>query len=203
MAELAVLIRNCAHDSNATDATYIRYALKCDSFSVQIAKTPIQIPVPQQAPEIIDLGFARPSISIGGIVDSIGGDKNYTTIEYFAHMEKISLARYDNAGAVRTNDYFIPYKNKLEDSIYTWTTTESVPLELEIGDAQFPVYNKLVGSATAQNAGTVPNEPQSETGGGVYRVAIQQARFQVDPAQEDRWQFQIQFVCESRLDVYG
>ena len=40
-----------------------------------------------------------------------------------------------------------------------------------------------------------------ETGGGIYIVAIQQARFQVDPAQEDRWQFQIQFVCESRADV--
>lgn len=196
MAELAVLIRNCAHDSNATDATYIRYALKCDSFSVQIAKTPIQIPVPQQAPEIIDLGFARPSISIGGIVDSIGQSTD-TSVTGFEHMEHITVSRKNNAGADIDNiKYFIPYKNKLENAIYTWTTTESVPLELEIGDAQFPIYDIRVG-------GTGATGTPSETGGGVYRVAIQQARFQVDPAQEDRWQFQIQFVCESRLDVYG
>ena len=40
-----------------------------------------------------------------------------------------------------------------------------------------------------------------ESGGGVYVVALQQARFQVDPSTEDRWTYQMQLVCESRKDV--
>ena len=194
MGELAVLLRNCSHDGTITNGTtHIRYALKCDSFSVQIAKTPIQIPIPQQAPEIIDIGFYRPSISIGGIVDNIGQNTTNTTTG-FENMESISVTRKDNGQTSREATYYIPYKNKLEDAVYKWITTADDALELEIGDAQYPVYNKLVrGGATG---GTF-----SETGGGLYYVAIQQARFQVDPAQEDRWQFQIQFVCESRADV--
>ena len=60
---LAILLRNCGHDNNATSTTYVRYALKADTVAVNIAKTPIQIPIPQQSPELIDLG--KLNISLG------------------------------------------------------------------------------------------------------------------------------------------
>ena len=196
--ELAVLLRNCKHDSNPTDGiTYIRYALKCDTFSIQIAKTPIQVPIPQDAPELIDIGFYRPSISIGGIVDTIGEDPTYepdatTNLENLTHLRKIQVTRPDYAGTSRTNNYYLPTKNLLEEAVYKWVTSADDSLELEIGDASFPVFNRTVDGDDAT---------ADETGGGVYVVAIQQCRFQVDPAQEDRWQFQMQLVCQSRKDV--
>ena len=62
--DLSVLLRNGVHG-----AATLRFALKCDSIAISYSKTPIQIPIPQQSPEIIDLGSFRPSISNGGIVD--------------------------------------------------------------------------------------------------------------------------------------
>ena len=193
--ELAVLLRKGPHDSTATNNTSrIRYALKCDTFSVQITKTPIQIPIPQQSPEIVDLGIFRPSISIGGLVDTLGQDTSNDTAGY-ENMESISLSRRDNSGNTQgPHKYYIPYKNILEETVYKWISTADAELELEIGDAEFPVYDRLVGGSGA--SGT-----PSETGGGVYSVALQQSRFQVDPATEDRWTFQMQFVCTSRADV--
>jgi len=66
---LAVLLRNGPH-ATAT----IRYALKCNDVAVSYARTPIQIPIAQASPEIIDLGFIRPSLTCTGIVDTIGED---------------------------------------------------------------------------------------------------------------------------------
>ena len=209
--QLAVLLRNCKHafgatnsTADATSTTYERYALKCDQFSVQLAKTPIQIPVPQQSPEIIDLGIFRPSISIGGIVDNLGQDTSNTTTG-FQNMEYIDVTRRyfpDNSNyAEKSNRYYIPYKNALEEVAYKWITSEGSPLEQEIGDANYTRYNRSAEPNSADPVSTTISGTNNETGGGVYIVAIQQARFQVDPATEDRWTFQMQFVAESRKDV--
>ena len=56
--------------------------------SIQIAKTPIQIPIPQKSPELIDLGIFRPPISINGIVPTIGEN----ALEYTAGY--VSMARF-------------------------------------------------------------------------------------------------------------
>ena len=40
------------------------------------------------------------------------------------------------------------------------------------------------------------------SGGGVYQVALQQARFQKTAAREDRWLFTMQFVSKARKDVF-
>ena len=44
---LAVLLRNGKHTStdSAEEAT-IRYGLKCDNVTIQIARSPLQIPIP-------------------------------------------------------------------------------------------------------------------------------------------------------------
>jgi len=201
--ELAVLLRKGPHDgTNTNPTTRIRYALKCDTFSVQITKTPIQIPIPQQSPEIVDLGIFRPSISIGGLVDTIGQDSANTAVG-FENMEFISHTRGYWSGVStfvnKTHAYYIPYKNALEETVYKWISTADAELELEIGDATYPRYNTAP-IQNSNNSSTLTGSV-SETGGGVYSVALQQARFQVDPATEDRWTFQMQFVCESRADV--
>ena len=92
----------------------------------------------------------------------------------------------------------------------TWiasnTSGDIANLELEIGDANFPVY----GDAAETNVNHVDDDltatltnasGTSLTGGSVYEVAIQSARFEVDPGTEDRYQFQMQFVATSRKDI--
>ena len=203
--DLAVLLRNCPHDNNATSTTKIRYALKCDNMSMNIAKTPIQIPIPSRSPELIDLGIFRPSITLSGTVDNVGQASGTTT--GFEHMEAISVTRpywasatsYTTTNATQT--YYIPYKNKLEETIYKWMAADDVELELEIGDASFPIYAT---AAELHSSGINTHSSissKTETGGGLYTVAIQSCRFQVDAAKEDRWQFQMQFICKSRSDV--
>lgn len=182
MADLSIFLRNGPH-SSAT----IRYALKAEEISIQIAKTPIQIPVTQNDPSLIDIGFYRPSITISGIVDDIGGNPSETANPYYG-MSKISVTSRDRGGATAasTHDYYIPFKNKLEDTAYQWIATDNVELEVEVADASYPAYH----------GGT------HSTGGGVYQVALQQARFQKSAAREDRWIFTTQFVSKARKDVF-
>jgi len=82
--ELAVLLRTCKHSE--IDITSRKnslpdkfgYALKCDNISISYSKTPIQVPIPQQSPQLIDIGVYRPSVSTSGIVDTIGGINTVT-----------------------------------------------------------------------------------------------------------------------------
>ena len=182
MADLSVFLRNGPH-SSAT----LRYALKAEEVSILIAKTPIQIPVTQSDPALIDIGFYRPSLTISGIVDDVGGNSSETT-NYYQGMSKISVSSRDNGGATSqsTHDYYIPYKNILEETAYKWLATDNTELELEIADANFPTYYSGAMSS----------------GGGVYQVALQQARFQKTAAREDRWLFTMQFVSKARKDVF-
>jgi len=94
-----------------------------------------------------------------------------------------SFTRNDAAGASRTCTYYFPYKNILETAATTWIYKADNELELEIGD---------ISTATGHI---------SATGGGLYKVAIQQCRFQIDAAKEDRWTFALQFVAKSRDDI--
>ena len=316
--ELAVLLRNCAHDEKATGSIIsgnhkrLRYALKCDTFTIQYAKSPMQLPMLGQSPEIIDLNIFRPSITITGIVDTVGQTTSKTTL--FQNMETINVDRkYWNGVKYEdvTQTYYVPFKNALEGAVSTWISTETTQLELEIGNANFPLYNtaaepnsirieetytsllnealdttetavdvddgsefsvndviKIVNSADsnafeemlvtaissntltvtrgynntaaaahADNAainGTAFEEMlvtgissntltvtraynstsaakhadnatitkvETETGGGIYIVAVQQARFNVSPGTEDRYEFTMQFVCEARKDT--
>ena len=184
--QLAVLLRDGMHKASGyTGAASVFYMLKADQFQVNIAKTPIQIPIPQQSPELIDIGIFRPSITIGGLVDNIGGNSSNTT-GTTAGMETLSItATPSDGGSASTQTYYIPYKNKLEDAAYTWLAGAPKELEIEVGDSTRPL-------------GTGAN---LSTGGGVYRVAFQQARFQLDPAKEDRWTYTLQFVAKSRSGV--
>lgn len=171
--DLSVLLRNGVHG-----AATLRFALKCDSIAISYSKTPIQIPIPQQSPEIIDLGSFRPSISIGGIVDTTEPSPASIT--------------------VGGQTYYIPFKNWLENIVYDWIASDSAAgqLELEIGDTTFPTDS----NSNAYNSDGDLLLPASWTGGAVYRVAMQTCRFSIVPAKEDRYDFQMQFVSEARQD---
>ena len=181
--EIAVLLRECSH-SSATGSR-IRYALKCDNISISYAKTPIQIPLPKLSPQLIDIGVYRPSVSLSGVIDAVGGDTTNTT-SGFEGMESISYTRTTGSGGnASARTYYVPYKNHLENFVTEYTYSSNAnPLEIEWGDASFPVY------ASSTHA----------TGGAVYQCAIQQCRFQVDASKEDRYTFSMQFVVSKRQD---
>jgi len=192
----AVVIRGDLNSEGTAPATHLNgatvkispaynnfgYALKCDNASISYAKTPIQVPIPQSAPQIIDLGIYRPSVSLSGTVETIGGDPTNTTVG-FQGMETVTYTRstgYGSSNSAKT--YYLPYKNVLEDFAATKLHTTTKPLELEWGDANIPT-------------GT------NHTGGAVYLVALQQFRVQVDATKEDRYSFSMQFVVGERKDA--
>lgn len=206
MAELAVLLRNGQHGVSAT----IKYALKASDIAMSLAKTPIQIPIPQQSPELVDIGYFRPSITVTGIVDTVGGDTSNVT-DGFAGMSSFLYLRashggtssglYNDGGVNTAQRYYIPYKNALEETCQKWIFASNSQLELEVGDAQFPIsnYGGYLGHSGSTRFST--NGSHHATGGAIYRVALQQARFQVNAAKEDRYEFSLQFVSEGRLDI--
>lgn len=166
-APLAVLLRDGTHAGATT-----RLALKVEQLSISISKTPIQIPIPRSSPQLLDLGISRPSITISGIVDNVGGDPSNSD-SGFQDMEKM---------VVSSQTYYVPYKNFLEEKLITWVTSPSTVIQIEVGDATTPTG-------------------EGHTGGGVYEVGVQQVQFSVSPATEDRWVYSIQFVAKIRNGV--
>tara|TARA_R110000744_G_scaffold172591_4_gene291287 strand:+ start:626 stop:1138 length:513 start_codon:yes stop_codon:yes gene_type:complete len=153
-------------------AAGVRLALKVDQLSVSLQKTPIQIPIPRSSPQLLDLGITRPSITLSGVVDNKGGDLTNTD-SGFEDMEKMTIS-----GQV----YYIPYKNFLEYKLVTWVTEPSAEIQLEVGDAATP-------------------DGDGHTGGGIYKVAVQQIQFSLAPATEDRWIYSIGFAAKIREGI--
>jgi len=152
-----------------------RLALKAEQVSISITKTPIVIPVARSTPTILDLGISRPAITISGLVDTVGGDESNNDTNFW-DMEYLTVSG---------QKYYIPYKNYLENKLITWVSSASIDLQVEVGDATQP----------ESVSGTVA------TGGGIYKVAVQQMQFSVSPAMEDRWIYSIQFVAKLREGI--
>ena len=172
-APLSVLLRDGTHAGAA-----IRLALKAEQVSISITKTPIVIPVARSTPTILDLGISRPAITVSGIVETVGGDATNVADNQFNGMESMSIG-------ASAQTYYIPYKNYLENKLITWVSSASIDLQLEIGDATKPDWTSNTAS----------------TGGGIYKVAVQQMQFSVSPAMEDRWVYSIQFVAKLREGI--
>jgi hypothetical protein len=171
------------------------------------AKTPIQIPIAQQSPELIDLGYFRPSVTVTGIIDTIGGDTNNTTaavagMESFLYTRtSVNSSQFADGGHASAQRYYVPYKNALEEAAATWMYLGDTPLQIEIGDAQYPLasYGGYAPGGNVTNRFSTTN--QQATGGAIYEVAIQQCRFSLKAATEDRYEFTMQFVAKARLDM--
>jgi len=108
-----------------------RYALKADAFGVSIAKTPIQIPFPQNSPELIEIGMFRPSITVSGTVDR---DQS-TTPEVVTGPAKGNSSDGDKA------NYFVPTQKQLEtfatDTVFDGNNT---PIQLIVQTDAGSVY---------------------------------------------------------------
>ena len=202
---LAVLLRNGNHD-----AATIRYALKCNDVAIAYARTPIQITIAQQSPELIDLGFYRPSITCTGVVDTVGGDATNTTSgvagmsSFLYTRATVSSSQWNDGGHASAKTYYIPYKNALEEAVSNWIFQEGdLALQIEIGDAKFPIasYGGYLDAADGATRFGVGHANNHVTGGSIYKVAIQQGRFSLNAAKEDRYDFSLQFVATGRLDT--
>ena len=118
-APLSVLLRNNTHASAS-----VRLALKVDQLTLAYARTPIHIAIPFSEPEIFDLGSTRPTITMSGLVDAVGGDQSNTS----SGTDDVSGNTYAFKGmeslTIGSQTYYIPYKNYLEEKLLTWTTKE-------------------------------------------------------------------------------
>ena len=70
-----------------------------------------------------------------------------------------------------------------------------------MGDAKFPIadYSGYLGNSGSNRFTT--SDTSQATGGAIYKVAIQQARFQLNAGREDRYDFSLQLVAQSRIDI--
>jgi|TARA_R100000781_G_C4077724_1_gene126654 hypothetical protein len=177
MAEgtLSILLRDGTHASAAK-----RLALKCENITVNIGRTPIQVPIPTNSPYLIDLGIVRPTISVSGLVDNIGGDTSNTT----SVVGGMSSFSYNDGSSSQT--YYIPYKNFLEEFCCEEMYSDDNLIQIQIGDTTRPLYT---------------SSTNFSTGGATYHVAIQSANFTQTPGLEDRWQFAIQFVSKTASHI--
>lgn len=97
-ANLSVYIENAG---GADDFKY--FALKAEDIAIQVARTPLQIPVPQGSPFIFDIGSYRPSITISGTLDDV------STGDVFS---------FDGSGS--TVSYYVPTQYQLQVAATDW-----------------------------------------------------------------------------------
>lgn len=198
---LSVLLRDGNHGGTEKVAS-TRFALLIDRLSITIARTPIQVPIPQNRPQLIDIGSIRPNMSISGTIDTIGLTENTEANENAYYMQSTTYTLYNTptTDIASNQTYYIPYKNVLEDFLYYVTYDESSsPLQLEIlgpKDPPSPIRGRLSGASRFH---TIPTGA-FHTGGGIYNVAIQNASFNLEASKEDRYSFSLALVATNRLD---
>ena len=157
-----------------TDASsdFNRFALKAEDVAIQVARTPLQIPVPQASPFIFDIGSYRPSLTISGTLDDVntadsesfdgsGGDQTYygptqfqllTAATDWVHRQGnqfvyVLHSNYD--GAASGTQYFDKYACAIQQFRCNLTAGTETFWEYTI---QF-VLNRRVGSGGADGNG--------------------------------------------------
>jgi len=189
---LSILLRDGNHAGSENSATN-RFALQADRFSVTMTKTPIQIPIPQSRPEIIDLGVVRPNISVSGVIDTVGlpNSADATT----NHMQELTYTLYNtpNTTNYSAKKYYVPYKNVLEDFVYyVHFSSSDTPIQIEVL-GQDPAAGKYHTMPTGAD----------HTGGAIYNVAIQNASFNLSAGKENRYDYSLSFIATTRLDQHS
>tara|TARA_R110002020_G_scaffold73446_8_gene188157 strand:+ start:6105 stop:6680 length:576 start_codon:yes stop_codon:yes gene_type:complete len=185
---LAVLLRDGTHAGEGGTIAGEHYLLKCDSVSIQIAKTPIQIPVPQQSPTLFDIGIFRPSITVSGLVDTTSSAPG-------------GSSPYMDGEVIDGQNYKIPYKNILEQISQTWIADGSDVIELEVGELTDHRSDAVTSATTPWTTTNDTMSGLNHTGGAIYNVAFQQARFEFTGGEEHYWSYTLQFVATGRTDI--
>ena len=196
---LSILLRDGDHGSATKTPAVNRFALQADRFSFTMTKTPIQIPIPQNRPSLVDLGVTRPNISISGVVDTVGLPDIDDRVTNFLQTIDYTLYNTPTDKIFSSMRYYVPYKNVLEDFVYyVHFSSGDKPLQLEILGQDPPIE---------PNSFTTPNYHTkatglNHTGGAIYNVAIQNASFNLSAGKENRYDFSLSFVATTRLDQY-
>ena len=196
---LSILLRDGDHGSGTAKPATNRFALQAATFSFTMTKTPIQIPIPQNRPQLVDLGVTRPNISISGVIDTVGlpdlanNSTHYLqTLDYTLYNSPTSN---NQVKTFSTQTYYIPYKNVLEDFVYyVHFSSLDTPIQLEVL-GQDPPVETLANYHTKATG-------LNHTGGAIYNVAIQNASFTLAAGKENRYDFSLSFVATTRLDQY-
>jgi len=177
-SDLSVFMRNGTHAGAA-----VRLALKCDQVSIQYSQSPIQITTPGTDQITFDLGFSKPSMTISGLIDNIGGDTTNDSFSATADANVKGMEYLDLNGEI----YYIPYKNYLEGFLMRHPD-DNTDLEIEVGDATRP--DPVTGAGG------------DATGGAIYtKCALQQLQFSQTPGLEDRWLFTMSFLIARRQGI--
>ncbi len=160
-------------------------ALKVESLSIALSKTPIQIPLPGSSPQLLDLNMIRPNITIGGTVENtVAIGDNYTlaaTATTDGGLDGNPTSddiRADNDDLKFDGTYTYPDKATLE---YFFTSEAYIPgneLALRILDP-------------------------SGTSFSFYNVSGQAATFILAPGTEDRYSYNLVFAAGLRNQVSG
>ena len=100
MATLNILIENTGAGAAKTGEFY---ALKAEDIAIQVARTPLQIPVPMSSPFIFDIGSYRPSLTISGVLDDVDTGDSTT---------------FSGSGTSRT--YYVPTQHQLAEAATDW-----------------------------------------------------------------------------------
>ena len=174
---IAVLLYNGATDDTGNASRAVGYALKAESFQTTYSKTPIQVPLPEESPLLIDLGMYRPTLTIAGLVDNETAIGSSVTLAGAAIVRDQGDTSGDTATELKLHGvYAVPDKNQLEDFVIQ---------EVFSGD---------------NNLALILLDPTS-THFNYYRVAPQQAAFILAAGTEDRYQFSMTFVASKRNEI--
>tara|TARA_R110002020_G_scaffold453418_1_gene668182 strand:- start:121 stop:702 length:582 start_codon:yes stop_codon:yes gene_type:complete len=188
-ANLSVFLRNGNHSGTSggiLEAT-IKLMLKVEQFTCQVSRSPIQISGAAGTVELLDLGFMKPSLTISGIIDTVGTDRSNSSTTALDATNFSGLIPKSMTGVELNGEtYYIPYKNFLEKFLLEYSPVSSRRLELEVGDSTTPISTSGAHS----------------TGGAIYPVLVQQVQFTLAPGMEDRYLFTIGFVAQERDGVF-
>ena len=196
---LSILLRDGDHGSGTDKPATNRFALQAASFSLTMTKTPIQIPIPQNRPNLIDLGVTRPNISISGVIDTVGLPDINDRVTNFLQTLDYTLYNAPDAKNFSTQTYYVPYKNVLEDFVYyVHFSSADSPIQLEVLGQDPPEASEFQYIQNYHTKATGLNH----TGGAIYNVAIQNASFNLAAGKENRYEFSLSFVATTRLDQY-
>jgi hypothetical protein len=182
---IAVLLYNGEKGDTGNASRAAGYAIKAESFQISYSKTPIQVPLPEESPLLIDLGMYRPSITIAGLVDNEAATGASVTLAGGAKVRDRQTGESGDDATGNTADdtaltmhgvYSVPDKNQLEDYVQSEVYSGDNNLSLLILDPTVTHFN-------------------------YYRVAPQQAAFILAPGTEDRYQFSMTFVASKRNEI--
>jgi hypothetical protein len=160
-------------------------ALKVESLSIALSKTPIQIPLPGESPQLLDLNMIRPNITIGGTVENTVATGDNYTLATSATTDG-GLDGDPASTDVAANNVLLKFDG-------TYTYPDKATLEYFFTSEAYIPGNELA---------LIILDP-SGTSFSFYNVSGQAATFILAPGTEDRYSYNLVFAAGLRNQVSG